>query len=163
MIGNDGNYGDFNARSFCRKLINFPINPDMNSNNNFETEKGRSLKTTHEINKMYKLTTRNDNYKEGGNYFNLIEFRYKLLANEWQNGKHSYYRNSTAIGSIRNRQGWSLKIEAKHAWENLPWKMHKLCKQGIRDKNDNNPSAKGAIRIKGHVMKLDNHVKPEPD
>ena len=110
---------------------------------------------------MYKLTTPKGNYKEGGNYYIIIEIKYKLLANEWRNGKHSYYRNSTTSGSIRKRKGWSLKIVAKNAGEKLPWKMYKLCKQGIRDKNDNTPSAKSVVRIKGHVMKHVKHGKKD--
>ena len=47
LDANGGNYGDFNARSFCRKRVNYLINMKRNNSSfiHFEAKKGRSLKT----------------------------------------------------------------------------------------------------------------------
>ena len=155
ITDNDGNYGDFNARSFCRKQNNSPRNPETKSSNNilFGTEKGRSLMITYKINKMDKPTVYKGYYKWGGNYCIITDFKYILLANGWQKGKHSCYSSSTISGSIRKQKGEEPKMVTKYAWEKLPWKMCKLCKQGIRYKNENTPSFKSVARIKGHIMK----------
>ena len=91
--GNYGNYGDFNARSFCRKQIYSITTAGINNRIRIldETGEGRSLKIVYKRNKMYKPYERillqgneskNELYK--GKYCNGTE---KMLNITVHNGK----------------------------------------------------------------------------
>ena len=155
--GNYGNYGDFNASILFRKQIYLFYAVKIRSNKSlFETEKGRSLIIVFKLTEIYKLPLckGKGKYKKAGNCYTIIETKYKIVSNEWSNSKHACFLSDVVSGYIRKGKGWSLKMVTKYAWIKLPGVMYKLCKKGIRCRDDN--TYKNNIQINEHIIK---HVK----
>ena len=130
---NDGNYGDFNARSFCRKQANYPSSMERNNSSVihfetkkgrslkiiygknailFETKKGRSLKITYGKNKMYKLWERKISLGNGvrpdfdnikGTFYEEVIIN--IVGNNYRTGvQENNYLKSFSIISIEEVQ-----------------------------------------------------------